>query len=152
MRCNPLTVTGPVPAFSRMVTGAFSSNSPKLTWGKGECWDTSLSRVVHSSTCRRKKSLHCTMGRQLMWRLAMGTEIVFPWWFMAVTSTTLLSSLAPSPRQTCRNHNNVFTWHVPTLLAARAMADSSCNFITNIIIIKLWFNSTGYKMTIQTFL
>lgn len=32
MRCNPLTVTGPVPALSRMVTGAFSSNSPRLTW------------------------------------------------------------------------------------------------------------------------
>lgn len=32
MRCRPLTVTGPVPDFSLMVTGAFSSNSPRLTW------------------------------------------------------------------------------------------------------------------------
>lgn len=43
MRCNPLTVTGPVPAFSLMVTGAFSSNSPRLTWGgEGRSWDTPL--------------------------------------------------------------------------------------------------------------
>lgn len=34
MRCRPLTVTGPVPDFSLMVTGAFSSNSPRLTWGR----------------------------------------------------------------------------------------------------------------------
>jgi len=41
MRCNPLTVTGPVPAFSRMVTGAFSSKSPRLTWEtEGTRWDT----------------------------------------------------------------------------------------------------------------
>lgn len=32
MRCSPLTLTGPPPAFSLMVTGAFSSNSPRLTW------------------------------------------------------------------------------------------------------------------------
>lgn len=35
MRCNPLTLTGPTPAFSLMVTGAFSSNSPRLTWRGG---------------------------------------------------------------------------------------------------------------------
>lgn len=35
MRCNPLTLTGPTPAFSLMVTGAFSSNSPRLTWRMG---------------------------------------------------------------------------------------------------------------------
>lgn len=32
IRCRPLTVTGPVPAFSLMVTGALSSNSPRLTY------------------------------------------------------------------------------------------------------------------------
>lgn len=30
-RCNPLTVTGPVPDFRRSVTGAINSNSPRLT-------------------------------------------------------------------------------------------------------------------------
>lgn len=37
MRCSPLTLTGPPPAFSLMVTGAFSSNSPRLTWGWSTC-------------------------------------------------------------------------------------------------------------------
>ena len=35
IRCSPLTLTGPVPALSRIVTGALSSNSPRLTWGEG---------------------------------------------------------------------------------------------------------------------
>lgn len=48
-----------------------------------------------------------TIGRQLTWRLAIGTEIVFPWWFMAVTSTTLLSSFAPSPRQIYKTASNI---------------------------------------------
>lgn len=38
----------------------------------------------------------------------MGTEIVFPWWFMAVTSTTLLSSFAPSPRQIYKTASNIY--------------------------------------------
>lgn len=59
--------------------------------------------VEHQSELRLFRTTHTTMGRQLMWRLAIGTEMVFPWWFMAVTSTTLLSSLAPSPKQICRN-------------------------------------------------
>lgn len=108
IRCKPLTFTGPVPAFSRMVTGAFSSNSPRLTWGEEstgkEVSNLSLFHVASVSVLSLFTTSHSTMGRQPMWRLAMGTEIVFPWWFMAVTSTTLLSSFAPSPKQTCRNY------------------------------------------------
>lgn len=99
MRCRPLTVTGPVPALRRMVTGAFSSNSPRLTWGQEVTTSPHWSLLVRHTWPGWQR----TIGRQLMWRLAMGTEMVFPWWFMAVTSTTLFSSLAPSPRQTCND-------------------------------------------------
>ena len=85
--------------------------------------------VAHSHACRRT-SLHRTMGRQLMWRCAMGTEVVFPWWFMAVTSTTLLSSLAPSPRQTWRSHSSCFR-------------KPHCHHMSEMIIQKLWFHVLG---------
>lgn len=39
------------------------------------------------------------MGRQDMWRFATGTVIFFPLLFTEITSTTLFSSFAPSPRQ-----------------------------------------------------
>lgn len=98
MRCNPLTLTGPPPAFSLMVTGAFSSNSPRLTW-RVEGMHPNHSGHFETGEWQETSVGTDTIGRQLTWRLAIGTEIVFPWWFMAVTSTTLLSSLAPSPRQ-----------------------------------------------------
>lgn len=101
MRWSPLMVTGPVPALSRMVTGAFSSNSPKLTYGERK------HRVLGWITMSDTICDALTIGRQPTCRLAMGTETVFPWWFMAVTSTTLFSSLAPSPRHTCRRVENV---------------------------------------------
>lgn len=60
MRCSPLTVTGPVPAFSLMVTGAFSSNSPRLTWGgEARCWDTSLT-IYAWHIHMHVEGLHCT--------------------------------------------------------------------------------------------
>lgn len=50
----------------------------------------------------------------------MGTEMVFPWWFMAVTSTTLLSSLAPSPRQTYSDQRRTWAdWWVPDEMIAK---------------------------------
>lgn len=61
MRCNPLTVTGPVPAFSLMVTGAFSSNSPRLTWGgEGRSWD--ISPIIYAWHINlHVERLHCTV-------------------------------------------------------------------------------------------
>lgn len=84
---------------AQILPGSPTGKKPTTTYKHWDTW-----HLKHCHTWREDQGADCTMGRQLTWRLAMGTEMVFPWWFMAVTSTTLLSSLASSPRQTCSSN------------------------------------------------
>lgn len=54
MRCIPLTLTGPPPAFSLIVTGAFSSNSPRLTWRMMEMHQNHTGHVLKRESYRKR--------------------------------------------------------------------------------------------------